>query len=171
MKYPVSTLQYRVYEDKHDLIGIAKVKLPDIKYLTQKVSGAGIAGEVESALLGQIEAMTLGLDFNSQTDKALQLAEMRRHTIDLRIASQIEDTVAGNIAVQAEKHVFVVVPKSLSGASIETATPSTASGEYSVRSWTAYKDGEKIIEIDQLNGICTINGVDCMPDVRAALGM
>lgn len=171
MNYPESTLQYRVYEDSTDLLGIAKVKLPDLKVMTQDVSGAGIAGKVEAVLMGQLEAMTLELDFSSQTDKALQLAEMRRHNIDLRIANQVEDPVAGTIGVQAEKHVFVVVPKSLSGATIETAGTSTSSGQYAVRYWAAYKDNKKIIEIDPFNGICIINGVDHMAAVRAALGM
>ena len=169
-KIPVSTLQFAVYENKTSFLGISKVTLPDIKYLTSEISGAGIAGKIESILTGQLEAMTLGLEFSSQTENAMKLVEPCTHKLDLMVASQDENISTREIVVQADKHVFVVVPKSLSGGTIQAATPQSASGSYAVRYWAYYREGKKITEIDPMNGICIINGKDYMAKVNAALG-
>lgn len=165
-----SVINFAVYEDSTEFVGLAKVTLPDLTALTQSISGAGIAGNVESVLLGHFEAMTLGLSFRNTTKQVIRLAEPRRHNIDLRIAQQDENTVKGAIETRSVKHVFVVIPKSTKGGTVAPASPTDGSGEYAVRYWANYIDGEKVLEIDPLNVICYINGVDYLAPVRKALG-
>lgn len=98
------------------------------------------------------------------------MSELRRHSIDLRVANQYEDPVAGTVEARKEKHIFVVVPKSTKGGAIAPATPTSGSGEYAVRYWATYINGKKVRELDPLNFICYINGVDYLAGVRAALG-
>lgn len=163
-------INFAVYEDRTEFVGMAKVTLPDINFLTQTISGAGIGGNVEAVLAGMVENMTVGMSFNSCTDQAIKLAEPRRHNIDLRIAQNVEDTVAGTIKPGDEKHVMVVIPKSTKLGTVAPASSMDASGEYACRYWAAYIDGKKMIEIDPLNNICYINGTDYLADVRKALG-
>ena len=61
-------------------------------------------------------------------------------------------------------------PFCYTGGSIAPATPTNGSGEYSVRYWATYIDGAKVREIDPLNFICVVNGVDYLADVRKAIG-
>jgi P2 family phage contractile tail tube protein len=159
-----------VYEDSIEYIGIAEVTLPDLSALTQTISGAGIAGNVDAIILGHFDPMTLTLTFRTTTEQTIRLSEPRRHTIDLRVAQQSEDTVAGAVKVQQVKHVLVVIPKKDAGGSIAPASPTNGSGEYAVRYWATYLDGKKKREIDPLNFICFINGTDYLAPVRAALG-
>lgn len=165
-----STINFAIYEDSTEFLGMSKVTLPDLTYLTQSISGAGIAGNIEAVLLGHFEAMTLGLAFRNTTKQVVRLAEPRRHNIDLRVAQQDEDTVKGAVAVRNVKHVMVVIPKSTKGGTVAPATPTDGSGEYAVRYWATYIDGKKVQEIDPMNFICYINGVDYLADVRKALG-
>lgn len=165
-----SVINFAVYEDGNEYVGLAKATLPDLTSLTQSISGAGIAGNVEAVILGHFDAMTLTLNFRTTTEQSIKLSEPRRHTIDLRVAQQDEDPVAGAITAKALKHIFVVVPKKDSGGSIAPASPSDGSGEYAVRYWATYIDGEKVREIDPLNFICVVNGVDYLASVRNALG-
>jgi len=165
-----SVINFAVYEDSTEFVGLAKVTLPDLTALTQSISGAGIAGNVESVLLGHFEAMTLGLSFRNTTKQVIRLAEPRRHNIDLRIAQQDENTVKGAIETRSVKHVFAVIPKSTKGGTVAPASPTDGSGEYAVRYWANYIDGKKVLEIDPLNFICFINGVDYLAPVRKALG-
>lgn len=165
-----SVINFAVYEDSVEYIGMAKVTLPDLNSLTQSISGAGIAGNVEAVILGHFEAMTLGLSFRTTTKQVVKLAEPRRHIIDLRVAQQDEDPVDGELKVQRVKHIMVIVPKSTKGGSIAPAAPTDGSGEYSVRYWAIYIDGKKVQEVDQLNFKCIINGVDYLEPVRKALG-
>ena len=66
--------------------------------------------------------------------------------------------------------MLVVLPKKDGGGTLAPASAADASGEYAVRYWATYVDGQKIREIDPMNSICIINGVDYLADVRKALG-
>ena len=165
-----SVINFAVYEDSVEYVGMAGVTLPNLAAIVQTLSGAGIAGNVEVPVLGHYDVMSLTLNFRTTTEHSVRLSEPRRHNIDLRMAQQIEDTVAGDVKVQSIKHVLVVVPKTDTGGTVAPAAPTNGSGEYSVRYWATYIDGAKVREIDPLNFICEVNGVDYLADVRKAIG-
>lgn len=165
-----SVINFAVYEDSVEYVGMAGVTLPNLAAIVQTLSGAGIAGNVEVPVLGHYDVMSLTLNFRTTTEHSVRLSEPRRHNIDLRMAQQIEDTVAGEVKVQSIKHVLVVVPKTDTGGAVAPAAPTNGSGEYSVRYWATYIDGAKVREIDPLNFICVVNGVDYLADVRKAIG-
>lgn len=165
-----SVINFAVYEDSVEYVGMAGVTLPNLAAIVQTLSGAGIAGNVEVPVLGHYDVMSLTLNFRTTTEHSVRLSEPRRHNIDLRMAQQIEDTVAGEVKVQSIKHVLVVVPKTDTGGTVAPAAPTNGSGEYSVRYWATYIDGAKVREIDPLNFICKVNGVDYLADVRKAIG-
>ena len=165
-----SVINFAVFEDSVEYAGMATATLPDLTYLTQTISGAGLAGNIEAPILGHIDAMTLGLAFRTTTPQSVKLSEPRRHTIDLRAAVQNENPVSGQIEVGREKHLLVVVPKNTVGGSLAPAQPTNGTGEYSVRYWATYINGEKVREIDPVNFICYMNGVDYLAPVRKALG-
>lgn len=165
-----SVINFAVYEDSVEYVGMAGVTLPNLAAIVQTLSGAGIAGNVEVPVLGHYDVMSLTLNFRTTTEHSVRLSEPRRHNIDLRMAQQIEDTVAGEVKVQSIKHVLVVVPKTDTGGTVAPAALTNGSGEYSVRYWATYIDGAKVREIDPLNFICEVNGVDYLADVRKAIG-
>ena len=165
-----SVINFAVYEDSVEYVGMAGVTLPNLAAIVQTLSGAGIAGNVEVPVLGHYDVMSLTLNFRTTTEHSVRLSEPRRHNIDLRMAQQIEDTVAGEVKVQSIKHVLVVVPKTDTGGTVAPAAPTNGSGESSVRYWATYIDGAKVREIDPLNFICEVNGVDYLADVRKAIG-
>ena len=134
-----SVINFAVYEDSVEYVGMAGVTLPNLAAIVQTLSGAGIAGNVEVPVLGHYDVMSLTLNFRTTTE----------HSI---------------------KHVLVVVPKTDTGGTVAPAAPTNGSGEYSVRYWATYIDGAKVREIDPLNFICEVNGVDYLADVRKAIG-
>lgn len=163
-------VNYALYEDAKEHLGTVEVDLPDLTWLSSELSGAGIAGKVETIVKGHIEAMTLGIKFRTATKEAINLLAPTRHTIDLRFARQDENPVSGEFEVVPVKHVMVVLPKSLAAGKVAPASPSDASGQYAVRYWAQYIDGKKVLEIDPMNYICVVNGVDYLASTRAALG-
>ena len=68
-------ISFRVYNDARDCIGIATVDLPEIQAMSDTVSGAGIAGEVDSPVLGHYQSMTMTLHWRSMEPQAAALAE------------------------------------------------------------------------------------------------
>ncbi|MEG0767836.1 MAG: phage major tail tube protein [Clostridia bacterium] len=170
MYQPEAYIDFEVYEDSVNFVGISKATMPDIAFLTQTMTGAGIAGNVDAVLTGMTEAMNLKLEFRSPNGAAVSLMKPVKHNIELRIAEQHWDTVAVAKTIAADKYVMVVMPKKLSVGSIAPASAADSSGEYSVYYYAGYKDGKVIWEIDPFNYICVIDGVDYMSDVREALG-
>lgn len=170
MLHPESLIDFKVYEDKNEYLGVAQVGLPDIAYITQTITGAGIAGNVEAVLIGMMDVMTTTMQFRSCTEAAAKLAKPTAHQIDLRVAEQYWDSVGGQRVIQADKYVLKVIPKKTSPGNVSPASPADANGEYSTYYYAAYKDGKKLWEIEPHNYICIIDGVDYMAPVRKALG-
>ncbi len=165
-----SNINFAIYEDGIEYMGLASDGLPTLPNLTQSISGAGIAGNVEAIIKGHVDTMTLTLNFRTTTPASVRLSEPRRHTIDLRVAQQEEDPVSNTIGSPTEKHVMVILPKTHNVGSIAPASPSNGSGEYAVRYWATWINGQKVREIDPMNFIYMVDGVDYLADVRKALG-
>ena len=170
MKQPEAYIDFEVYEDSVNLIGVANITPPDITYLTQTITGAGITGNVEAVLIGMVDTMTLQMNFRSVTGAATSLSSPHKHQLDLRVAEQYWNTTSVEKEIQADKYIMVVVPRTTSPGQIAPASASAASGSYSVYRYEAYKDGKELWVIDPFNQICRINGVDYLADVRTALG-
>lgn len=170
MAFDESVINFSVFEDDVEQLGVATATLPTLSSVMQTVSGAGISGNVEVGIAGYYDTMELGLAFRNFTSCNVRLSEPRLHNLQLRAALQVEDPLNGVVKIQEVKHVFVVFPKTDAGGSMAPASPSNGSGTYAVRYWATYIDGERMREVDPFNSICFINGVDYLADVRAALG-
>lgn len=170
MKVENGVTNFAVYEDATEYYGMAEVTLPEISSITEEVKGAGISGTFNGAFVGHIEAMTLTLNFRSVTKAAIRLLEPRNHQIDLRASQQVWDSGAGRFKQSHVKHVLMVTPTKYSPGKLAPASPAESSGEYAVMYFATYIDGVKIMEIDILNFIFFVNGVDYLEDVRKALG-
>ena len=161
---------FAIYEDAVEYLGMAEVELPEISALTEEITGAGIAGNVEAVVIGNFEAMTLTLNFRTVTDATIRLNEPRIHVIEIRAAQQSENTATKQIDIDSMKYVLRVRPKKLAPGKVAVASPADASGEYAVTYYAIYKNGKKEVEIDQLNYIYYVNGTDYLSNVRRALG-
>ena len=171
MEHEVATINFMVYEDAHRFVGVASVKLPDINQIIVVLEGAGIAGRVEVPVSGQLEPMEATINFSAYSPEVARLRSPGRHNIELRPAVQNEDSVKGELVIAGEKHVMVIVPKNLSGATISPASKRETSLTGAVRYWAHYIEGKQIHEIDPLNHIFVIDGVDYGAPVRQALGL
>jgi hypothetical protein len=169
MQNDVSVINYALYEGETEFIGITQVELPSLEFLTQTVTGAGIAGEIESVLIGQMKAMSMTLKHTVLTKQGIVLSTPNMHTWELR---EVQQTVRSNgaLAPTGVKHIFKAFPKQMDGGSLKPQSPSDPNTVASVLYWAEYRDGQKIMELDPLNNICYMNGVDYLDSVRKALG-
>jgi len=169
-RQPEAYIDFEVYEDSKNFVGISQATLPNISFLTQQITGAGISGNVDAVLTGMVDAMSLTLNFRSATGAAVSLMAPKKHNIDLRVAEQLWDTTKIAKDITADKYVMVVIPKNTQPGTVAPAAAADASGEYSVYYYAGYRDDKKLWEIDPWNYICEIHGKDYMADVRKALG-
>lgn len=163
-------INYAIYEDGTEFLGIADITLPDIKRITAEIQGSGMNGVLNSPIIGNFEAMTATFSFKTPCKEQSTLFEGRVHTLDCRAAVQDRNSVSGEIEVIPHKYIMKVTPVTQSLGKLAPASTSDGSGEYAVSYFAEYIDGKKMTEIDILNFICIINGVDELRDVRKALG-
>ncbi len=163
-------IAYEMYEDGIQHMGTTEVQLPDLEFMTQELSGAGIGGKIDEIVTGNMMQMSATFNFRTIGRWTSKLLEPRVHNIDLRVAQQYMDTDNAVTDINNVKHVMRVKPKKISLGKLTAASTADASGEYSVLYYAMYVDGEMMTEIDPLNCKCTINGVDYFAKVRKALG-
>ena len=163
-------VSYAMYENGTEYMGTTEVTLPDLEFMTEELSGAGIAGTVEEVITGNMSAMTTTFNFRTVGKWTTKLLEPRVHNIDLRLAQQNMETKDGTTSVSSVKHIMKIKPKKTTLGKVSAASTADASGEYSVLYYALYVDGVKITEVDPLNFICIINGKDYLQEVRKALG-
>lgn len=168
---PERTINYRVYDETNALYGIATVDLPDIESMSDTISGAGIAGEVESPTLGHFGTMEIVLNWRTITPEAARLSAPRAHHLELRGSQQIYDAGMGEIHTQAVRIVTRSVPKNLSLGSFEVGATSDSASTFEVNFLKIYLGGRPSLEIDKYNFIFAVNGVDYLANVRRDMGM
>lgn len=161
---------FELYEDSTNFLGIASVTLPDLGFLTTTLNGSGIGGNITAVMVGQMEEMSLTVNWRNLTNESASLSTPKRHDIDLRAALQVENPISRTIEFRSIKHVMTVIPKKITGGQIAPATTGDAGSEYAVRYWAFYIDGVRQWELDPFNHVCEVNGVDYSADIRRALG-
>lgn len=169
---PERLTAFRVYLDgSNDLKGVTDLQLPSFEPMKDTVKGAGIAGEYESPTKGHFGSQKLSLNWRTLNKALLQLLKQESQRLDLRGAFQDYDAANGR---QVTRKVRVVVQgpaTKVDPGKWETGASTGGSAELEVMYIKLELDGETYIEIDKLNFICIIDGVDYMADVRAALGL
>ena len=164
-------INYAVYENGSEYLGIANVTLPNKSYKKMTVNGAGIPGDIDLPVPGHADAMTMTINFLDAPQSAYKLCEFRRHLIDIRAAHEEYDATAGKIVVRAYKHVLEIIPVSKNGGTLAPSAAQAASGEYTVLSQKDYIDGKLVSNFDpaHFKGVGS-DGKDSLADVRSALG-
>lgn len=170
-KYDLAFINFKAYEGKDTYLGMTEVALPTLAFLTQTLSGVGISGNLEAALIGQMEAMTMTITFRNLTEETIKISTPCRHRLELYGALQAEDSATGEESIDAVKHILTVFPKSIGGGKLARASTGDPSGEYAVRYWATYVRNKRMMELDPANNICFMNGKDYLAPVRKAMGM
>lgn len=168
---PEKLINYRVYLEGADLLGTADVTLPNLEAMTETVKGAGVAGEVESPVLGHFKSMTLGIKWRTVHKEAVKLAVQKPHQLDVRGAIQVMDHGAGQYTTVPVKLVVKGVPKKLGLGKMDPGKMMDTETELELSYLKLTVDGEEQVELDKYNFIYKVQGEDQLSKVRAALGL
>lgn len=169
---PERLTAFRVYMDgSTDLKGVADVELPKFESMKETVKGAGIAGEYESPTLGHFGPMRVGLTWRTLEKNLLTLMRQQAQRLDCRGAFQDYDAGSGEYVVRSVRVVVQGVPVSTETGKFEVGATSGSKSTFEVLYIKISIEGRVIVEIDKLNYICIIDGVDYLKDIRKALGL
>lgn len=164
-------INFAVYENGSEYLGLAKITLPDLSSKKLTVNGAGIPGDVDLPIPGHRDAMIVKIEFLDAPESAYRLAEGRRHILDCRAAHESYDSAKGEIKVRAYKHILEVIPTNLGGGTVAPSTAQAISGDYTCLSRKDYIDGVCMLDYEPLNFVDKdASGTDRLATVRSALG-
>jgi len=168
---PERTINYRVYNDGNDYLGTAEVELPELEGMTDTVSGAGIAGEVDSPVLGHYASMTLSLTWRTITEYAMELCKPKAHKLECRSSQQVYDASTGEYKTVPVRVVTRATPKNTSLGTLAPSSATDTEQEFEITYLKVVINNKTTVEIDKYNNIAKFGDTDYLASVRADLGL
>ncbi|WP_195940956.1 phage major tail tube protein [Romboutsia sp. 1001713B170131_170501_G6] len=169
MKIGNKVINYSVYVQGKKVGDTASVELPEIEILTDSIKGSGIIGEIDLPSPYQAGSMTLSISTrvsNNPDDLALL---MDGKDIEVRWVTDALDSSSSSTDIIGHKAFMKCIPKKIGEGKIEPGSGQDGSFEYEVLSYKRVTNGKIVLEIDKLNGIFKVNGVDKTQPINALL--
>ena len=166
---PEKINDYNAYVDGTKMIGVAaSVTLPEINMKSSTVSGVGVSGEIDSPTLGQFESMEQEIQFNTlYSSCADMLSPLSAVNLTFRAAQQVYDKgTGGGYIFKSLRIVEMGRVKKFNPGKLEKANSMEAAITLELTYILVEVDGAPILEIDKLNQVYKVNGVDMLADVR-----
>lgn len=169
---PEKVVNYLLYVDgSKSETALVDADLPDIQFMSETISGAGIAGEIESTTTGHLQAMTLGLNFRTLVDKNYNMLEQRAYALELKAGLQSSNQSNGKLINGKYRIMIKGYPKGFTQGKLSVGKPTDSKQEFSVNYMKVEYDGEEVFEVDKTNMIFKVKGTDYLTETRAAMGM
>lgn len=161
---------FNVYDgDGDQLIGITdEMSMADLNSKVASITGAGIAGTYEVPVLGHFDPITQDIPFRILYKPIFEFANpMKQVSFNVRGAIQVTDKSTGVSDFVGFRYVVKGRCKSMTPGNLK---PGDVMGsKISVGAvYILYEiDGVKLIEIDKLNNVYRVNGIDLLEKVRS----
>ena len=167
---PEKGINFSVYLNGEDLLGVAEGSFPQLEAMTSEVKGAGVAGVVDSIVLGHFNSTTMSLKWRNVTKDFLKLYDHTTNDIDLYAAMQNYNAGTGEYEV-IQLHVYVkAVTKSQNPGNLVVGDNMDTETEHEILYMKIERDNKVWIEMDKLNYKYIVDGVDRLAEVKTALG-
>jgi P2 family phage contractile tail tube protein len=121
-------------------------------------------------MIGQTDPMSIAFQFRGLSREIMDLLDFTNNLIELRPVVQTR-TLGGVPELAGWKHVISGQVKSLNAGTIAPNSTQDVNVEMAVYRWEAFENGQSVLEIDKLNFIHKVNGVDQMAALRKAMGV
>lgn len=166
---PDKISNFNVYDGKTKLIGVsAEVTLPSFEPLTDTLNVAGMAGEIESEVVGSFGSMKLEIPFENVSDDFFAFAASSNPVI-LRGSMEILDTQS-----QAKHNIPLTI--TVKGRTL-TIDPGVlkkgGKGQAKIAKEVTYIkyaiNGTTYVELDKMNSIYIMGGVDLYEQIRSQI--
>lgn len=170
MNIPDKLLNFAVWLDGVELMGVVDATLPNLTPLKETNKGAGIAGEYETRAMGHYGSMKLQMTWRTATKQAMELAAPEGKVIELRAATQHIDSANYKFGQEGIKVVIRASGSDMQPGKFEPAVVMGSTTEVECLYYKLTRGDDVLVEIDKLNFKSVINGVDELEQARALLG-
>ncbi len=173
MKIGNKVIEYSVYAKFDGVLffvgDTTEITLPSIENLTDKISGAGILGEIDMPVTGQVGAMEFSMGFRNTTLSLAKLYAPGVQEVEVRWLVDQVDKGSGVVTKQAHKAFIRGMSKKMDEGKVQKNNSMDSSYSMEVLYYNRTLGGRSVLEIDKLNNVFAVDGVDYMKDVRDAL--
>lgn len=167
---PEKSINFAVYLNGEDLLGIAEGTIPVLEAMTSDVQGAGVAGVVNSIVLGHFASTTLSLTWRTVTDDFMKLYGHKTNDIDLYASLQRYDPGLGEYKTEP-LHVYLkATTKTSTPGNLTVGDNMDTQTEFEITYMKIELDNKERVEMDKYNYIYKVDGVDYLATVRSDLG-
>jgi hypothetical protein len=169
---PERLVNFRVYAGvgAKEFIGFSDIELPKFEAMTESISGAGIAGEMESVVIGHFKSMESKLKFLAVTAEAIGLIVPVMQQFTIRGSLQVQDPAAGVSTTKAVRIDLRGPVKGLDPGKFEPGKRMDTEVTVEVAAVSIFYDFVEIIALDKFNMIFRVNGNDYLRSVRQDMG-
>ena len=168
---PEKSINFKVYLNGTDLLGVAEGTIPALEAMTSEVKGAGVAGVVESPVLGHFNSTNMTLTWRTPTDDFMKLFNHITNDLELFSALQQYDAGLGTYKVVPLQVSIRAITKTSTPGNLTVGDNMDTQTEFEVVRMKIYLDGKERVVMDKYNYIYKVDGVDRLAEVRTALGM
>lgn len=167
---PEKSINFAVYLNGEDLLGTAEGTIPVLESMTSEVRGAGVAGIVETPVIGHFNSTNFTLTWRIITDDFMRLFDHSTNDLELTAALQQYDAGLGEFKVVPLLVYMKAITKTRTPGNLVVGDLMDTQMEFEVVYMKIYLDNRERIELDKYNYIYKVDGVDQLTDVRVALG-
>lgn len=168
---PEKGINFKVYLNGEDLLGVAEGTIPALESMTSEVKGAGVAGVIESPVIGHFNSTNFSLTWRTVTDNFVKLFDHTTNDLELFSAMQQYDAGLGEYKA-VPLHVYMkAITKTRTLGNLVVGDVMDTQMEFEVVYMKIELDGRERVELDKYNYKYVVDGVDQMASVRTALGM
>jgi len=170
--HPEQTIAYRIYNQGNSFLGVATIELPEVAYITETLNGAGLAGEIESPVVGLTQSMTIKLTWTNPTHEYYQILDWTQSQLyECYVSQQHSDPTTGLRANEPTRINFIGRVKTNSLGSLEQGKKRSNETEFEITRLECFLEGEEKLVIDKLNFVHRVNGTDLLAGVRSDMGV
>jgi len=164
--FPVSLQGFSLYLNALKEVGTVDVELPNIQFMTDTVTGSGIAGEIEVPIAGLTKSMTMKIKKRSVNKQFTTLIAPIMHQLAFRGNLQMVDpgSPIGKMKNRKIRIMAKVTPKNKNLGKAETAKAMDTEAEFEVISIRIFIDEIPTLHIDKLNNKFVVDGINYLDD-------
>ena len=159
---------FNLYNNGTALVGLTgEISLPDFEGMTETLSGPGILGEIEEVIIGQFGSMELEIPFRILDEDAFKLMSPATSlNLTLRASEQFTVKSTGGIDYKGMRVVVRGRQKKLTGGTVKQGGAMDAAVTVEITYIMIELDGKQRIELDKINNVYKVNGVDLLAKIR-----
>ncbi len=165
---PEAINNFNVYKQGTQQIGISsEVSLADLSAITETVEGAGVLGKYETAITGMYDSIKQEIPFRVLFDDTFGLADPTSvQELTLRASLQSTVKTTGALDYTGMRFVFRGRPIEFKPGTVKQGGQMGASVTLECMYILYELDGKPRLEIDKLNNVFKVNGVDLLAKIK-----